>query len=81
MGYRVKGGTKFYERAEIKDSVAFLRIINQKNDDLAFERIINVPKKSIGDSTIKQLYDWGRLHKKSLEDSAIELLQKNKKGE
>tara|TARA_Y100000590_G_scaffold326218_1_gene370194 strand:+ start:1678 stop:3717 length:2040 start_codon:yes stop_codon:yes gene_type:complete len=78
MGYRVVGGTKFYERAEIKDSVAFLRIINQKNDDLAFERIINVPKRSIGDSTIKQLYDWGRNNKKCLEDSAYELLQLNK---
>jgi len=78
MGYRVVGGTKFYERAEIKDSVAFLRIINQKNDDLAFERIINVPKRSIGDSTVKQLHDWGRKNKKSLEDSAIELLQLNK---
>jgi len=78
MGYRVIGGTKFYERAEIKDSIAFLRIINQKNDDLAFERIINVPKRSIGESSIKQLYDWGRKNKKSLEDSAIELLQLNK---
>lgn len=78
MGYRVIGGTKFYERAEIKDSVAFLRIVNQKNDDLAFERIINVPKRSIGDSTIKQLYEWGRKNKKSLEDSANELLQLNK---
>ena len=78
MGYRVIGGTKFYERAEIKDSVAFLRIVNQKNDDLAFERIINVPKRSIGDSTIKQLYDWARKNKKSLEDSAVELLQLNK---
>jgi DNA helicase-2/ATP-dependent DNA helicase PcrA len=78
MGYRVIGGTKFYERAEIKDSVAFLRIINQKNDDLAFERIINVPKRSIGDSTLKQLHDWGRKSKKSLEDSAIELIQLNK---
>jgi len=78
MGYRVIGGTKFYERAEIKDSVAFLRIVNQKNDDLAFERIINVPKRSIGDSTIKQLYEWGRKNKKSLEDSAFELLQLNK---
>jgi len=78
MGYRVIGGTKFYERAEIKDSVAFLRIINQKNDDLAFERIINVPKRSIGDSTLKQLHDWSRKNKKSLEDSAIELLQLNK---
>ena len=78
MGYRVIGGTKFYERAEIKDSVAFLRILSQKNDDLAFERIINVPKRSIGDSTVKQLYDWGRKNKKSLEDSALELLQLNK---
>ena len=78
MGYRVIGGTKFYERAEIKDSVAFLRIVNQKNDDLAFERIINVPRRSVGDSTIKQLYNWTRKNKKSLEDSAMELLQLNK---
>ena len=78
MGYRVIGGTKFYERAEIKDSVSFLRIVNQKNDDLAFERIINIPRRSIGDTTIKQLHDWGRKNKKSLEDSAYELLELNK---
>ena len=56
----------------------FLRIVNQKNDDLAFERIINVPRRSIGDNTIKQLHIWTRKNKKSLEDSAIELLQLNK---
>ena len=78
MGYRVIGGTKFYERTEIKDGVAFLRIVNQKNDDLAFERIINTPKRSIGESTVKQLHDYGRKNKKSLEDSAIDLLQVNK---
>ena len=78
MGYRVIGGTKFYERAEVKDSVAFLRIVNQKNDDLAFERIINVPKRSIGESTIKQIYDWGRANKQSLENSSYVLLQQNK---
>ena len=78
MGYRVIGGTKFYERAEVKDSLSFLRIVYQKNDDLAFERIINVPKRAIGDSTIKQLHDWGRKNKKSLEDSALELIQLNK---
>ncbi len=78
MGYRVIGGTKFYERAEIKDSVAYLRIVNQKNDDLAFERIINNPKRAIGDSTLKQLHSWGRKNKKSLEDSALELVQLNK---
>ena len=77
MGYRVVGGTKFYERAEIKDSVAFLRIVNQKNDDLAFERIINTPKRALGDSTVKQLHDHGRSQKISLEDSANDLLQLN----
>jgi len=78
MGYRVIGGTKFYERAEIKDSVAFLRIVNQKNDDLAFERIINTPRRSIGDSTLKQLHDYARKNKKCLEDSTFDLLQFNK---
>ena len=78
MGYRVIGGTKFYERAEIKDSIAFLRIVNQKSDDLAFERIVNVPKRSVGDTTVKYLYDWGRKNKKSLEVSAVELIQLDK---
>ena len=78
MGYRVIGGTKFYERAEIKDSIAFLRIVNQKSDDLAFERIINKPKRSIGDGALKQLHDYGRSQKKCLEDSALDLLQLNK---
>ena len=78
MGYRVVGGTKFYERAEIKDAISYLRIVFQKNDDLAFERIINIPKRSIGDTALKQIHDWGRKNKKSLEDSSIELLQLNK---
>ena len=45
IGYRILGGIKFYERAEIKDAVSYLRIVNQKFDDLALERIIGVPKK------------------------------------
>ena len=53
IGYRVLGGIKFYERAEIKDAVSYLRIINQKFDDLALERVIGVPKKGIGESTLK----------------------------
>ena len=48
MPYRILGGTKFYERAEIKDCVAYLRLIYQEKDDLAFERIINNPKRSLG---------------------------------
>ena len=78
MGYRVIGGTKFYQRAEIKDCVAFLRIINQKNDDLAFERIVNVPKRAIGESALRQLQEFSRSNKKCLEDSSIELLKNNK---
>ena len=54
MPYRILGGTKFYERAEIKDCIAYLRLIYQEKDDLAFERIVNNPKRSIGDSTIKK---------------------------
>ena len=57
LPYRIIGGTKFYERAEIKDCVAYLRIIHQEKDDLAFERIVNNPKRSIGESTIKSIYD------------------------
>ena len=55
MDYRIEylGGTKFYERAEIKDCVAYLRLINQEKDDLAFDRIVNNPKRSIGETTIK----------------------------
>ena len=56
--YRIIGGTKFYERAEIKDCIAYLRIVNQPRDDLSFERIINVPKRSIGETTIKSIYDY-----------------------
>ena len=78
IGYRIIGGTKFYERIEIKDSIAFLRIVFQKNDDLAFERIINVPSRSVGDKTLKQLYDWAKKNKICLEDSALKQIEINK---
>ena len=55
ISYRIVGGIKFYERAEVKDAVCYLRIVNQKFDDLAFERIINTPRRGIGETTIKQL--------------------------
>ena len=67
IGYRVLGGTKFYERAEIKDAVSYLRIINQKFDDLAFERVIGVPKRGVGESTLNQIYAFGK-NKLCLED-------------
>ncbi len=75
IGYRVLGGIKFYERSEIKDAVCYLRIINQKFDDLALERIIGAPKRGVGESTINQIYIYGKSHKLCLEDSIIRLLE------
>ena len=77
MGYRILGGTKFYERAEIKDCIAYLRIIYQKKDDLAFERIVNNPKRSIGDTTIKQISEYSNNSKICLEDASHKLLELN----
>jgi len=57
LPYRIVGGLKFYERLEIKDSIAYLRIAFNTNDDLAFNRIINVPKRGVGESTIANLYE------------------------
>ena len=75
IGYRVLGGIKFYERAEIKDAVSYLRIINQKFDDLALERVIGSPKRGIGESTLNQIYTFGKLNKLCLEDSIIKNLE------
>ena len=60
LNYRVIGGPRFYERKEIRDALAYLRLTVQPADDLAFERIINVPKRGIGDQTLKQLFDTAR---------------------
>jgi DNA helicase-2/ATP-dependent DNA helicase PcrA len=60
LPYRVIGGPRFYERAEIRDALAYLRCINSDTDDLAFERIVNVPKRGLGDATIKVLHDHAR---------------------
>ena len=76
--YRIIGGIKFYERAEIKDCIAYLRVVNQNKDDLSFERIINVPKRSIGETTVKQINEYAKKNSLSLEKSAISLIQKNK---
>jgi DNA helicase II / ATP-dependent DNA helicase PcrA len=77
LGYRVLGGTKFYERAEVKDAVAYLRIINQKYDDLALERVIGSPRRGIGESTLNQLYNFGNQNKLCLEDSIKKNLETN----
>ena len=76
--YRIIGGTKFYERAEIKDCVAYLRVIYQKKDDLSFERILNVPKRSIGDTTLKLINETAKKNITNLEDASRFLLENNK---
>jgi DNA helicase-2/ATP-dependent DNA helicase PcrA len=76
--YRIIGGTKFYERAEIKDCVAYLRIIYQKKDDLSFERILNVPKRSIGDTTLKLINETAKKNSFSLEEASKFLIEMNK---
>jgi DNA helicase II / ATP-dependent DNA helicase PcrA len=77
MPYRILGGTKFYERAEIKDCVAYLRLIHQEKDDLAFERIVNNPKRSIGDTTLKTVHEFAKKNNLSLEISSTKMIEQN----
>ncbi|MFE0015178.1 ATP-dependent helicase [Mesorhizobium sp. NPDC059054] len=60
LNYRVIGGPRFYERQEIRDAMAFMRVVANSGDDLAFERIVNVPKRGLGDATIRQIHDTAR---------------------
>ncbi len=76
--YRIIGGIKFYERAEVKDCVAYLKTVYQPQDDLSFERILNIPKRSIGDTTVKAINNFAKLNKCSLEVASKNLIQQNK---
>ncbi|MCA0275301.1 MAG: UvrD-helicase domain-containing protein [Proteobacteria bacterium] len=60
LNYRVIGGPRFYERQEIRDAMAYFRVVAQGADDLAFERIVNVPKRGLGEATIRQIHDTAR---------------------
>ena len=75
LPYKVIGGPRFYERMEIRDALAYLRVIAQPADDLALERIVNVPKRGIGDATVQTLYAYGRSHGINLHDSIMDLTQ------
>jgi DNA helicase-2/ATP-dependent DNA helicase PcrA len=70
LPYRVIGGPRFYERAEIRDALAYLRVINSLADDLAFERIVNVPKRGLGDATVQLLHDHARKARIPLTEAA-----------
>src|ERR1700749_1998460 len=60
LPYRVIGGPRFYERQEIRDTLAYLRLVAQPADDLAFERILNVPRRGIGSATVQELHGFAR---------------------
>ncbi len=78
LPYRIIGGIKFYERAEIKDCISYLRLIFQNKDDLAFERVVNNPKRSIGQSTLKEIHEFSKKNILSLETASRKLLEMNK---
>jgi DNA helicase-2/ATP-dependent DNA helicase PcrA len=73
--YRVLVGARFYERAEIRDAMAYMRLLVSAEDDLAFERIINTPKRGVGPAAIQQLYTFARAERISLLESATRLVE------
>lgn len=75
LNYRVVGGPRFYERKEIRDALAYFRVVVQPSDDLAFERIFNVPKRGLGDATLKLVHSAARASNMPLLAAAKNLIQ------
>ncbi|MEJ8574300.1 ATP-dependent helicase [Microbaculum marinum] len=75
LPYRVIGGPRFYERAEIRDAIAYLRATLQPADDLAFERIVNTPRRGIGDATVRTIHDVARARGIPMMQAALELTE------
>ena len=73
--YQVVGGSRFYERKEIRDAVAYLRVINQPDDDLAFERIINIPKRGIGAASLQTVHHLARAEQISFWSAVNKIIQ------
>jgi DNA helicase-2/ATP-dependent DNA helicase PcrA len=73
--YRVYGGLRFFERAEIKDVLSYLRLISNRRDDAAFERIVNIPTRGIGAATLTQVRQYARETNQSMWQSSIDFLQ------
>jgi DNA helicase-2/ATP-dependent DNA helicase PcrA len=74
LPYRIVGGFRFYERAEIRDALAYLRVIAQPADDLAFERIVNTPKRGLGDKAVGKVHGFARAAGVSLFSAAAQIL-------
>ncbi|MGE3156956.1 MAG: ATP-dependent helicase, partial [Xanthobacteraceae bacterium] len=75
MPYRVIGGPRFYERQEIRDALAYLRVVHSPANDLAFERIVNVPKRGLGDATVQLLHDHARRRRIPLTEAARAVIE------
>jgi len=73
LAYRIVGGFRFYERAEIRDALAYLRLIAQPADDLAFERIVNTPKRGLGDKALEKIHRHARANAAPLLRAALEI--------
>ena len=73
LNYKIIGGFRFYERAEVRDALAYLRLIAQPSDDLAFERIYNTPKRGLGDKTLEKLHRHARARSVPLSLAAVEI--------
>lgn len=71
--YKISGGTSFFSRPEIKDLLAYLRVLTNPDDDSAFLRIVNTPKREIGPTTRQKLGEWANLRSKSLFDASFDL--------
>ena len=78
LPYKIVGGLRFYERKEIKDIIAYLRLINNLSDDLAFERIINVPKRGVGKTTLSKINHISRFNKISMFEASQKFISENK---
>ena len=74
MPYKIVGGFRFYERAEIRDALAYLRVVNQPADDLAFERIVNVPKRGLGDKALAKIHQLARAERLPLTVASARIL-------
>ncbi|OJU03543.1 MAG: ATP-dependent DNA helicase [Rhizobiales bacterium 65-79] len=75
LNYRVVGGPRFYERQEIRDAMAYFRVVAQGADDLAFERIVNVPKRGLGEAAIRQIHDVARARRIPMLEAATDLAE------
>lgn len=78
VSYKIIGGLRFYERQEIKDIIAYLRLLAYPQDNLSFERIINVPKRGIGDKTLQNINTYAKQNHLSLFEATEEMLNSNK---